>query len=58
MGDVGALSAYLDREGVSRGIIYLTYGTALLLYYVIYIGCSHIWTMMCFGSNNYSGEVN
>lgn len=58
MGDMGALAAYLDREGISRSIIYLTYCCSLALYYVMYIACSHLWTIMCFSSLIYSDNIN
>ena len=58
MGDIGALAAYLDREGISRSIIYGTYFSSLALYYVMYIACSHIWTIMCFSNMIYSENVN
>ena len=58
MADVGALAAYLDREGRPKGIIYGTYFFSLALYYVMYIACSHLWTIMCFSSQVYSENVN
>jgi hypothetical protein len=57
MGDIGALSAYLDRERISKSIIYLSYIGILFIYYFMYLSCNHLWTLMAF-NNTISGSVN
>ena len=57
MGYICALSAYLDREQISKSLIYSSYMGVLVFYYVMYLSCSHIWTLMAF-NNTISGSFN
>ena len=58
MGDSGALSAYLDREGMSRCPVYSGYLLTGLVYYALYLASERLFTMMTFQTGSYSGEIN
>ena len=58
MGDVGALAAYLDREGLSRSVLYWSYGGTGFAFYVLFLASSSVWTSLIFGNRLYSGDVN
>ena len=57
MGDVGALSAYLDRNQLSKKMLYLAFLSTLVIYYVMYMACYQFWTLMAF-NNNFSKSLN
>jgi hypothetical protein len=58
MADIGAMAAYLDREGLSRSVLYWAYGLTGLAFYALFLGSSHLWTVLIFGNRLYSGDVN
>ena len=51
MGDVGALSAYLDRNGMSKKLLFLAFISTLVIYYLMYMGCYQIWSLMAFNTS-------
>ena len=57
MGNIGALSAYFDRNRRSKCVIYFAVLTVLMVYYLTYLGCYSLWTFMSF-QGPYSGNLN
>ena len=57
MGDVGALSAYLDRNRMSKSQLFLAFISTLIIYYLMYMACYQMWTFMAF-SNSFAGSLN
>lgn len=51
MGDIGALSAYMDRNGIPKTAIYVSQMCSLIMYYVMYWACYEIWTSWVFNVN-------
>jgi len=49
MGDVGALSAYLDRNQRSKALLLVALGSALIIHFLMYMACNLLWTFMAFG---------
>lgn len=57
MGDIGAYGAFLDREGLSKCHLYMTYLFTLLIYYMLYLACNQFWTLMTF-NGIFSNTIN
>ena len=57
MGDVGALSAYLDRNQLGKGMLYFAFLSTLVIYYIMYMACYQFWTLMAF-NNNFTKSLN
>ena len=57
MGNFGAMSAFLDRNGRSKGVLFVAVLLTLMIYYVMYMACYNFWTFMAFNST-FSGALN
>lgn len=57
MGDIGALSAYLDRSGQSKKTLYFSVISLCILYYFLQLACYNIWTRMSF-NQTYTDGIN
>ena len=57
MGDVGALSAYLDRNGLGKGWLIFGLVSTLIVYYLMYMACYTMWTYMAFNTS-FAGFLN
>jgi hypothetical protein len=57
MGDIGAISAYLDRNGMSKGWLFFALITGMSMYYLMYMSCYTMWTFMAFNTS-FAGFLN
>lgn len=57
MGNIGALSAYFDRNRRNKCLIYFAVVTILMVYYLMYLASYSLWTFMAF-QGPYSGSLN
>lgn len=57
MGDIGALSAYLDRNGLSKSWLMFSLVSMVTIYYLMYMSCYTIWTYMAFNTS-FAGFLN
>mmetsp|Transcript_992 Transcript_992/g.1779 ORF Transcript_992/g.1779 Transcript_992/m.1779 type:complete len:233 (-) Transcript_992:685-1383(-) len=57
MGDIGAMSAYFDRNGMSKTMIYLAYIMMMAVYYIMYMACYQVWTSLAF-NQTFSDTLN
>ena len=57
MGNIGAMSAYIDRNGASKLCLGFAVMATLLTYYLMYMACYQFWTYMAF-SSTFSSQLN
>jgi hypothetical protein len=50
MGNIGAMSAFHDRQGMSKSGMFFGILLTLCTYYLMYMACYELWTFMAFNN--------
>jgi hypothetical protein len=58
MGNLGALSAFHDRMGMSKTAMCFGISMTCVIYYMMYMACFQFWTMMAFNTAHISNQFN